>query len=237
LAAAVTITLALAGDTMLGRGAAEALERNPARTLASDEVVAAVQEADLFLLNLECCISDRGRPWPDEEKAFFFRAPPVAVEALVHLGVDCVTLANNHALDFGYTALEDTLTHMGRAGIACVGAGLESAQARAPAVLEVGGARLAVFSVTDHPYEYAATDRRPGVALADFSREPPEWLTEGIERHRSGIVIVTPHWGPNMATEPLPEVQHAARSLVRAGATLVAGHSQCVPRHGPTCPL
>ncbi len=96
-----TLTLALAGDTMLGRGVAEQLAHVPPPQLFADEVVAIAHEADLFLLNLECAISERGERWPNPRKPFFFRAPLIAIEALTHLGVDCVSLANNHALDFG----------------------------------------------------------------------------------------------------------------------------------------
>ena len=93
--------MALAGDTMLGRGVAAVLESVPRASLFAPEVVAAVRGADLALLNLECCISTRGERWPDRWKPFFFRAPPAAIDVLTHLGVECVTLANNHALDFG----------------------------------------------------------------------------------------------------------------------------------------
>jgi poly-gamma-glutamate capsule biosynthesis protein CapA/YwtB (metallophosphatase superfamily) len=104
--------LALAGDTMLGRGVAERLAAAPAESLFTPEVVAAVGEADLCVLNLECCISERGAPAAG--KTFHFRAPPIAVGALANLGVDCVTLANNHALDFGPDALLDTFSCLGR---------------------------------------------------------------------------------------------------------------------------
>src|SRR5919206_3155045 len=97
----MAITVALAGDTMLGRGVAESIDQQPGRALVSHEVAETVREADLFVLNLECCVSDRGTPWPAPGKPFFFRAVPKATELLVELGVDCVTLANNHALDFG----------------------------------------------------------------------------------------------------------------------------------------
>lgn len=210
---------------MLGRGTAEMLERRPAHRLVSDEIAAMAREADFFLLNLECCISERGEPWPDERKPFFFRAPPIAVETLVSLGVDCVTLANNHALDFGFVALEDTLTYLEGAGIASVGAGLDRERARAPAVFEISGSRLAVFGVTDHPGDYAATDDRPGVAFADLREGSPQWIIDGIGRYREDIVVVSPHWGPNMVTAPLPENVAAGRSFVEAGASLVAGHS------------
>src|SRR3977135_1118035 len=100
--------LALGGDTMLGRGVAQVLATSPPTALFADEVVAATGSADLAIVNLECCISTRGVRRPAPAKPFFFRAPPVATKALTLLGVDCVSLANNHALDFGVEALLDT---------------------------------------------------------------------------------------------------------------------------------
>jgi poly-gamma-glutamate capsule biosynthesis protein CapA/YwtB (metallophosphatase superfamily) len=218
------VRLALAGDTMLGRGVAEALSSRPPSALFAPEVVEEARAADLCVLNLECCISGRGNPWP--QRTFHFRAPPAAAEALAHLGVDCVTLANNHALDFGPDALLDTLEHLRRVGVACVGAGVGLEQARAPAVLEAGGVRLGVLGVTDHPEEYAAAFDRPGVAFADLScGRHPGWLLESIRALDSELVLVTPHWGPNMVQTPVPPVRAAAAAFVEAGATLVAGHS------------
>jgi Bacterial capsule synthesis protein PGA_cap len=72
----MTVTLALAGDTMLGRGVARALATTPPEALVAPEVRAALDEADLVVLNLECCISERGRPWEAPGKPFFFRARP-----------------------------------------------------------------------------------------------------------------------------------------------------------------
>ncbi|HYT81279.1 MAG TPA: CapA family protein, partial [Actinomycetota bacterium] len=108
----MSTTLGLAGDTMLGRGVAERLASAPPESLFAPGILDIVHEADLFVLNLECCISERGRPWAAPGKPFFFRAPPAAAECLARLGVDCVTLANNHALDFGEQALLDTFTHL-----------------------------------------------------------------------------------------------------------------------------
>lgn len=204
----------LAGDTMLGRKVAERLDEVAPQELVSPEVAEAAREADLFVLNLECCVSDRGRRWPDPGKPFFFRAPPRAVELLVHLGVDCVTLANNHALDYGEQALLDTFEHLDAAGIAWAGAGADLARAREPAVL----GDLTVVAFADHPADYAAGPDRPGVALGG------SWVEEAV-RTAAGIILVTPHWGPNMAAEPVARVREPAPRLLDAGATLVAGHS------------
>jgi poly-gamma-glutamate capsule biosynthesis protein CapA/YwtB (metallophosphatase superfamily) len=142
------VKLALAGDTMLGRSVAEDILRGRAPdSLVSSEVAAVAREADLFVLNLECCVSERGERWADPAKPFFFRAPPRAVELLVHLGVDCVTLANNHALDFGREALLDTFEHLDAAGIRWVGAGPDLERAQTTVALE----GLTVVAFADHP--------------------------------------------------------------------------------------
>jgi len=221
----MTVTVALAGDTMLGRGVAAELKHVRPESLVSPSLAHLTRAADLFVLNLECCVSERGARWPDPNKPFFFRAPPVAVRLLTHLGVSCVTLANNHALDFGEEALLDTVDHLRAAGIATVGAGADIEAARAPAVLEADGFRLGVFGVTDHPAVYAAGSSHGGVAYEDLERGVPRWLLDDIGSIRADAVLVTPHWGPNMTSAPVSHVRAAAEELVGAGATIVAGHS------------
>lgn len=218
-------TLGLAGDTMLGRKVAERLEVDPPEALFSEAVVAAAHEADVLVLNLECCVSDRGERWSDPRKPFFFRAPPVAVEVLGILGTSAVTLANNHALDFGEEALLDTVSNLDAAGIAHVGAGRDEAAAREPAVIEAPEARLAILGVTDHPAGFAAGPDAPGVAYAPLDDGVPAWLVDALGGLDADIALVTPHWGPNMTTAPVPHVRAAAESLAAAGADLVAGHS------------
>ncbi len=222
--------LGLAGDTMLGRLVGQRLEKVPATSLVAAEVVAVAHEADLFVLNLECCISERGEPWPAPGKPFFFRAPPAAVDLLSLLGVDCVSLANNHALDYGSVALLDTFEHLQRGGIAWVGAGPDQQRARTPASLQAAGHRLTVLACTDHPADYAAGPDQPGVAWADLRHGVPAWFldqvtTAAATTSHPGAVLVTPHWGPNMVAEPVPHVRRSAVALRDAGASLVAGHS------------
>lgn len=224
----MAVTVALAGDTMLGRGVAACLDAGDRVTeVFGPEVREAVARADLCVLNLECCVSARGEPWPQPGKRFFFRAPPCAAEVLAELGVDCVTLANNHALDYGYPALEDTVALLHAAGIRTVGAGPDVAAARRFQVLEASGVRLAVIGVADHPEDFAAGPHRPGTAWADLGPGLPGWLEElvGQAAAVADAVLVTPHWGPNMTARPPRHVRRAACGLLDVGATLVAGHS------------
>jgi poly-gamma-glutamate synthesis protein (capsule biosynthesis protein) len=223
-----TLTLALAGDTMLGRGVAERLAGRPRLdTLFSAEVRRIFEQADLAVLNLECCVSARGERRLDPGKPFFFRAPPVAAGLLAQLGVDCVTLANNHALDFGFDALADTRTLVEREGVRMVGAGANMDLAREYAVIRADGVRLAVIGVTDHPSAWAAGAQRPGVAWANLGGGIPDWLAELVAqaRRNADAVLVTPHWGPNLTPRAPGYVRAAARRLLAAGATVVAGHS------------
>jgi poly-gamma-glutamate capsule biosynthesis protein CapA/YwtB (metallophosphatase superfamily) len=219
------VRIALAGDTMLGRRVGEALRERAPGSLVAPEVAEVAADADLFLLNLECCISERGRPWPDPNKPFFFRAPPAATELLVRLGVRCVTLANNHALDFGEEALLDTFRHLSAAGIAWAGAGPDLERAREPTVLAAGGERVAVVAFSDHPEEFAAAAGRPGIAWADLRDGAPEWALQAVGALAADVAVVSPHWGPNMRDRPRHEVREAARRLLGAGATVIAGHS------------
>ncbi len=214
-------TIALAGDTMLGRKVAEAIAVTGPDALVADEVAAITGAADVFVLNLECCISGRGRPWRDPGKPFFFRASPAATEVLRRLGVDCVNLANTMR---STSAPVDTFAHLQTAGIAWVGAGRDLDEARAPALLEANGLLLAVLGCSDHPYDFAAGRAAPGIAYVDLQRGLG-WLAETIARLDADAVLVTPHWGPNMAPGPLRYVRRAAHGLRTAGATLIAGHS------------
>ena len=216
--------LALAGDTMLGRKVAERLGEAGPESLFAPEVVEAARDADLLIVNLECCISERGAPAPS--RVFHFRAPPIAAEALAHLGVDCVTLANNHALDYGPAALTDTLEHLHAAGIRAIGAGANEDDARAPLRLEATGEGLRAVAFSDHPAEYSAQPDRAGIAHADLSRrELPDWLVESIQPDDAEPVLVCAHWGPNMTAVPVPEVRGAAKALEEKGVALIAGHS------------
>jgi poly-gamma-glutamate capsule biosynthesis protein CapA/YwtB (metallophosphatase superfamily) len=221
------VRLALAGDTMLGRSVGEAITRTRRVPLDGD-VIAAAAEADVFVLNLECCVSARGQRWASPLKPFFFRAPPVAAELLAEMGVDCVSLANNHALDYDTEALLDTFEHLHAAGVAWVGAGHDVAAARTAHVLTARSLRLALLGAADHPGDYAARPDVPGIAYADLRTDPcGEWLAGAVAaaRERADAVLVMAHWGPNMTIRPPAYIKTAAGALVAAGATLVAGHS------------
>ena len=221
-------TIGLLGDVMLGRMVAGRLAQEEPQRIWSDQLLELCGSCDAVVCNLECCVSGRGkRTRRIPGKPFFFRAPPAAVEALAAAGVAAVSLANNHALDFGEEALADTLELLGAADIAAAGAGAGVDEARRGAVIAAGEMRLGLLAVTDHPSEYDVRDGSPGVAWADLRAGLPEWIPAELERlgSEADLVLAFPHWGPNMTAEPAPWQRDRAEELVAAGADLVAGHS------------
>lgn len=223
-----SLTFGLLGDVMLGRKVAERLARDPAAEVWSPQVRELCRACDALVLNLECCVSDRGEPTSlITDKPFFFRAPPSGIEALRAIGATVVCVANNHTLDFGVEALVDTLDHLRAADLPTAGAGLDGESARRGAVVRAGSARLGVLAVSDHPAEFASGPTAPGIAYADLRRGLPDWVEAGLERLRSeaDYVLAFPHWGPNMTSKPARWQRERAEQLLGAGADAVAGHS------------
>jgi poly-gamma-glutamate capsule biosynthesis protein CapA/YwtB (metallophosphatase superfamily) len=221
-------TIGLLGDVMLGRAVADRLAQGRPEGVWSAELAELCAACDALICNLECCISSRGRRTERlRGKRFFFRAPPVAVQALTAVGATAVSLANNHALDYETHALADTLTHLAAAGIESAGAGADAQQARRGTVVTAGELRLGIVAITDHPRAYAAGDGQAGVAWGDLRAGVPDWLVAELTRLRrvADLVIVFPHWGPNMTSEPADWQRERARELLAVGADLLAGHS------------
>lgn len=217
-------TLALAGDVMLDRGAGWRIANGGAA-----EIFAGVREqlaaADIAAVNLECALSDLGSP---QDKGYTFRAHPDAIAALTSAGIDVVTLANNHALDFGPDALLDTAARCRAAGIATVGAGGDQTAAHTPVVFERGGLRLAFLGYVDAPAErsfsratWSAGPARPGVAWLDLDEMRAE---VAAAKASADHVIVMFHFGFEFQTEPSAAQVEQAQAAIDAGATVVAGH-------------
>lgn len=176
--------------------------------------------ADLAMLNLETAVTTRGIPEP---KSFHFRAPPAAYQAVRAAGVDLVSLANNHALDYGRQGLADTLAHAGSAGVGVVGAGVDAAAVYAPWYAEVSGVRIAYlgFSQVWELWEtWRAGEDRPGIAYAMDSRRARAAVRAAASE---ADVVVYLHWGEEGNDCPSVRMRDFAAELAGAGADLVVG--------------
>lgn len=220
--------LLFAGDVMLGRLVNRALQRLPPEYPWGD-TIPLFASADWRMCNLECVISDRGRPWSLTPKIFHFRSDAENVAVLEAAHIDTVSLANNHSLDYEYEAMFDMLRILNKAKIAHAGAGADLAEASSPAVSQVQGLRIGVIAFTDNEPAWEAATEQAGVWFVpiDLENARAAGLMAKIHRIREEVdlLVVSVHWGPNWGHEPPPEHIGFARALIDAGADAVFGHS------------
>ncbi len=213
------VRIALVGDIMLGGTATEFVERH-GYDYPFEHVRAELARADVVFGNLEGPLTDRGEPL---DKRFVFRTPPDKVApALARAGFDVVALANNHTLDYGPEGLFDTLAALSGAGISGVGAGVDSDAARAPVVVESGGLSIGFLAYSNtFPEAFWATAERPGTA---FGHEHHVRADVSRLREQVDVVVVSFHWGQELATELRDYQPRLGRAAIEAGADIVAGH-------------
>ncbi len=187
----------------------------------SKELVDEMNMADIFMLNNEFAYSSRGTRIV--EKSYTFRAHPKRVEILKEMGADIVSLANNHALDFGVDALIDTFTTLDEAGIDYVGAGNNIDRAKAPIYYNIGDTKIAYLAASRVIYamDWYATDDRPGM----IGTYDPALLVASIKeaKENSDLVVVYVHWGVERTHELVDYQKNMARSYIDAGADIVIG--------------
>jgi poly-gamma-glutamate capsule biosynthesis protein CapA/YwtB (metallophosphatase superfamily) len=216
--AAGSVTLAFAGDVHFAGRTARLLS-DPAT--AFGPVAAVLRTADFTAVNLETSVTSRGAPQP---KVYHFRTVPAAFTALRDAGIDLVTMANNHVLDYGPVGLADTLAAARAARFPYVGIGTDAAAAWAPYVTTIKGMRIAVVGVSqvaELASSWVATPSRPGEANAiDLSRT---LAAVQAARRLAPTVIVFMHWGTEGQACPDPNQLSLARKLAAAGASIIVG--------------
>ena len=228
------VTFVFAGDILFDPGysiMAKMLQREGGiHDSISEDLMAEMQNADIFMVNNEFPYSDRGTPTP--EKQFTFRAKPESAEILHEMGADIVSLANNHAYDYGEEAFLDTLDTLQNTDIPFVGAGRNLEEASAPVYFIAGDIKIAVVSATqierlDHPDTKGATETTAGV----FRCWNPDNLLEKVKeaKENSDFVIVYIHWGTENTDVPDWAQLDQAPKIADAGADLIIGdHSHCL---------
>ncbi|MCR5344234.1 MAG: CapA family protein [Butyrivibrio sp.] len=184
-----------------------------------------MRSADIMVVNNEFPYSYGGSP--TEGKTFTFRADPSSAELLNQMGVDVATLANNHAYDYGQTALLDTLSAIDSVGVARIGAGANLEEASHPVYyMADNGIKIAIISATeieriDNPDTKGATDSSAGVfRCLDITK-----LVSRIKEAKAtgAFVIVCIHWGTENKEEIDWWQEKQGPEMVEAGADLIVG--------------
>ena len=222
-----TISVVLVGDIMLNRGVEYMMKtegngdfRFPFSKIAKD-----LKKADILFGNLEGPISDKGIK---VGSIYSFRAEPEAIEGLTFAGFNLISLANNHAFDYGREALEDCLAKLSKAGIDYVGAGFNEGEAyggRTPVIKEIEGTKIGFLAYTNlGPESWKASEKNSGIAW--ISEKDFEKIKKDIENAKSqaDILIVSLHAGEEYAAEPTQFQIEFSKVAIDARADLVIGH-------------
>jgi poly-gamma-glutamate capsule biosynthesis protein CapA/YwtB (metallophosphatase superfamily) len=226
---APTVRLLFGGDVMLGRNVKEHILRHGAG-YPLGPIAGLMHAADMTIINLECAITASLQHWPGARKAFYFGAPPQAIETLTDAGIDLVSLANNHALDFDVEGLLNTLNLLRQHDIRYAGAGADIDEAFTPAIIDCRGIKFGMAAFCDHQADFAARKNAPGIAYLDLDDETAAKTTlrkalKALHQAAVDWPILSLHWGPNMVFRPSMEFRKLAHAAIDMGWKILFGHS------------
>lgn len=189
----------------------------------SENILAEIKKAEYVVANLECPATNETNPivkcGPN------LRAKPGDLQVLSKAGINVLSLANNHILDYGVDALSDTLKACHDNGFFVFGAGKNQSEAEKPLIIEISGKKVGFISFAEEEFNIAG-QTTPGSALFDsyYSFDKITALKKDVD-----IVVVLYHGGIEHYVYPTPLLQKKCRKMVEVGADLVlCQHSHCI---------
>jgi len=211
------IVLVFGGDVMLARTVEPAILYSGFDPLVNLHEI--FQSADFSFVNLEYVASTQGSSTPG--KLYTFRADPQTLDVISAAGIDAVSVANNHAGDYGMSAFLDMLENLKERGIGYLGGGKDVSEAYQPMLVDLGDVTLGLvaFNKIEIPY-FAATDSRGGIAWIDEQRLVASIVSA---RESADFVVVLPHWGWEYTDKISPDQERLGRLSIDAGADMVIG--------------
>ncbi|MGI6669517.1 MAG: CapA family protein [Acetivibrionales bacterium] len=217
------------GDIMLGRGVGARLRKAGGYHKAFEKVSFYLNMGDVVFANLETPLTASSHGL-DKNRKIVLKAEPESVVALTSAGINLVSLANNHIMDYYEKGLMDTIELLDLNNIAYAGAGEDIDEARNPAIIEKNGLKIGLLAYTDmaelvfagNPYlSFAAGNEKSGVAPRKY-----EIVMEDVSKAREQVdlLAVSLHWGIEESFKIAPEQVEFARNLIDNGVDLILGH-------------
>lgn len=213
----------IGADMVSTRSNREAFVRRDVQCLLGDALCRIMAEADYRIVNLEAPLTDHRSPI--KKCGPCMAIPQAAAVGYREMGVDLVTIANNHIMDQDTQGLSATLETLKEQGIAWVGAGNDLHEAAKPFILEKDGFKVGIYACAEHEFSIAG-DATPGANPFD-----PLWSLDHIQalKEQCDHVIVLYHGGKEEYRLPSPNLQKVCRRIADKGADLVVcQHSHCV---------
>lgn len=221
--------LVAVGDIMLGRGVGMRLKKAGDYGLAFSKVSDYLKQGDVTFANLESPITASTHSL-DKKRKIVLKGDPGSVEALTGAGIDVVSLANNHMMDYYEKGLFDTVDILDKNNILHMGSGKNIDDARKPAIIEKNGIKIGFLAYSDmaelvfagDPYlKYSAEKDKSGVLPRKY-----ETIKEDVDKLRGqvDILAVSLHWGVEESFTIPPEQVEFAHKLIDDGVDVILGH-------------
>jgi poly-gamma-glutamate synthesis protein (capsule biosynthesis protein) len=220
--AAGAVVIVAGGDVSFGREAGQRVVHSPSYS-PFGAIWPFFSEADLRFVNLESQLSEQQGETQSPRHRLIFTGPPAAARTLAEAGIHVVSTANNHAWDYGRSALFETLEHLRAAGVQSAGTGADLEQAYRPAVVRVKGLSIALFALT-HVWNQGPIEKHEGrdyVAWASFSKLRKALVAARAEHD---VVLVSYHGGAEYQDAPSDLTRAFVKAAIDAGADAVIGH-------------
>jgi poly-gamma-glutamate synthesis protein (capsule biosynthesis protein) len=215
------INLFFGGDIMLDRGVKNSVMKNFTGdySMMFKNVSALIKKSDIAFANLEGPASDQGE---DRKNLYSFRMSPSVIPVLKEVGFSILSVANNHAGDWGRDAYSDTLARLKENEIQYTGGGQNISEAENPVIIEKYGMKIGYLAFTDVGPEWMrANETQAGVLLANNPR-----FAEIVKNAASKVdyLIVSFHFGEEYKKVHNSRQEYLAHSAIDNGAKIVIGH-------------
>ena len=191
------------------------------------EVKYLIQDADLAILNQETVISESNDVRGAEGGVLIFNSPPEVADAVIDLGFDVFTMANNHLLDMGTSGLEESINFWNRKAVendlTVLGAYLDEEDANNIRVREVNGVKIAFLAYAENINGFDAL--LDDVPLRVIKNDEEDVIERQIKEARqiADAVIVSAHWGAEDTNIVSDDRIELANKMVEWGADVILG--------------
>jgi poly-gamma-glutamate synthesis protein (capsule biosynthesis protein) len=212
------------GDINLGRAVGQEILKGDT-LFPFRAAVDTLTQYDLVFGNLESCLSDQNGKTDDPDHNLIFTGPPAGGWSLQRAGIQVVSTANNHALDYGVKGWSETIDNLRRAGVGFVGTASDRENLSGPLFVEKNGIRFAFFACT-------GIMNRPGEGWKRYVADADTVALAGkirAIRKAADFIVVSFHGGDEYSSRPAGSTVAFGRAMIDAGADLVLGHHPHVP--------
>lgn len=223
------VTMAFVGDINLSEKIENYYNNSGLDGFLSKNLQNIFLNSDIFGINHEYVSSDAGDEHKVDYEIWYYKNTTRRQYILNEMGVDVVTLANNHTMDYGVEGLIDTMNSLKARNIAYVGVGNNLEEAKSAYIQEVNGKKIAILAANRvvPRVDWYAYENKPGQMTTYESTDRFGMIKEEITRlktiEKCDVVVVMVHFGENKQPIVQDYQKNVARGYVDAGADIIVG--------------